>query len=314
MNEREMTFLEKNMPRGCFRPRAEKNRHIIYTAPNVTELAGYLKTPVSAELFFKIVAQTVEMAKRIELGGLYLPNLVLDTKLVFLNEQSKEVFFIYQPIVSRYTYGNLYRFLESLCQAARGLEEDGDDIKGFAEFLADISFYRISDVEAYVREVCPQAYRKIVLADAGKSGFITNSKLEYRQHYEGTDGTTVLFEDEGSKTEPLCEGDTVKLAEELPKLVRCKTGEKREIDREVFLIGKESSCEFSVADNKAVSRRHARIEKESEACYLVDLESTNHTYLDGRMLESNVPYALSDGALIRIADEEFQFEWRTTER
>ena len=55
------------------------------------------------------------------------------------------------------------------------------------------------------------------------------------------------------------------------------------------------------------SRRHAVIERINGTYYLMDKGSTNHTYLNGEMLDAENSYVLSDHDSIQIADEEFTF-------
>ena len=65
---------------------------------------------------------------------------------------------------------------------------------------------------------------------------------------------------------------------------------------------------FFLRKNKeAVSRRHAVIERINGTYYLMDKSSTNHTYLNGEMLDAENSYVLSDHDSIQIADEEFTF-------
>ena len=88
---------------------------------------------------------------------------------------------------------------------------------------------------------------------------------------------------------------------------RKNTGESVEINKNIFTIGKENESDFIVSNNKAISRRHAVIEKINGNYYLTDKKSTNHTYLNGEILEPERAYVLSDNDNIRIADEEFIF-------
>ena len=76
--------------------------------------------------------------------------------------------------------------------------------------------------------------------------------------------------------------------------------------------GEEKICklnenDFTIINNKAVSRRHAVIERINGTYYLMDKGSTNHTYLNGEMMDAERSYELSDQDSIRIADEEFTF-------
>ena len=52
---------------------------------------------------------------------------------------------------------------------------------------------------------------------------------------------------------------------------------------------------------ESVSRRHARLKWHHGNLYIVDLASTNGTTLNGRRLESYVPYPLRTGDKIEIA-------------
>ena len=302
INEREINVFERQLFRGCFRPRQEGKKIIIYTAPDVIELGAYLKNGLEEDVFYQIIAQTVEMTKRIEMNGLYLHNLMLQPELVYISERTKELFFVYQPIISRTTSGNVYAFLGDITQLAiKNSKEEKEFLKAFEKFLNDTQNYKIEDIEKYIRKMYPQVFRKIVTADAGKSGFITNDRASYENHYhreEDEEGTTLLVEgDEGGTTllvEDEEEGTTLLQQEAFPIFERKNTGESVEINKNIFTIGKENESDFIVSNNKAISRRHAVIEKINGNYYLTDKKSTNHTYLNGEILEPERAYVLSD--------------------
>ena len=317
INEREINIFEQQIFRGCFRPRQEGKKTIIYTAPDVVPLISYLKKGVDEETFFLLAAQTIEMTKKIEMNGLYLHNLMLQPEMVFVCERTREVFFVYQPINSRITSGNVYAFLADTVQyAGRYGKEPEQFLKEFQVFLNDTKNYKIEDIERYIREKCPQAFRKIVKAETGKSGYITNDRSSYERHYhrDDEDGTTLLMEDDEGGTTLLSQqeddeaGTTLLQQEErFPILERISTEESVTIRKNIFTIGKESVNDFTILNNKAVSRRHAVIEKINGTYYLMAKGSTNHTYLNGEMMDAERSYELSDQDSIRIADEEFTF-------
>lgn len=261
INEREINVFERQLFRGCFRPRQEGKKIIIYTAPDVIELGAYLKNGLEEDVFYQIIAQTVEMTKRIEMNGLYLHNLMLQPELVYISERTKELFFVYQPIISRTTSGNVYAFLGDITQLAiKNSKEEKEFLKAFEKFLNDTQNYKIEDIEKYIRKMYPQVFRKIVTADAGKSGFITNDRASYENHYhreEDEEGTTLLVEgDEGGTTllvEDEEEGTTLLQQEAFPIFERKNTGESVEINKNIFTIGKENESDFIVSNNKAIS-------------------------------------------------------------
>lgn len=117
--------------------------------------------------------------------------------------------------------------------------------------------------------------------------------------------TTVLSENMLQDT-PSEAGETTILMR--PYLVRKKNEEKIPINKSHFIIGKEQSAvDYFVSDNPAVSRNHADIMTENTECYIVDKDSTNHTYVNGMMIAENTPVRLRNGAQIRLGNEEFEF-------
>lgn len=94
-----------------------------------------------------------------------------------------------------------------------------------------------------------------------------------------------------------------------PYLIRSKNNEKIILDKPVFRIGKERSyVDYFIGDNSAISRSHANIVQRDGEYFVVDTNSTNHTYVNGGMLQSNVETKISHGTKIRLANEDFEFK------
>lgn len=107
-------------------------------------------------------------------------------------------------------------------------------------------------------------------------------------------------------------GETIDLSswnqEVRPFLIRKKTGEKIMLDKPIFRIGKEKSyVDYFIGDNTAVSRSHANIINRNGEYFVVDLNSLNHTYLNGNLIRSEEEVRIAQGAKIRLANEEFEF-------
>lgn len=95
----------------------------------------------------------------------------------------------------------------------------------------------------------------------------------------------------------------------VPQLVRTKNSEKIMINKPVYRIGKERSyVDYFIADNTAISRSHANIIVRDGKYYIVDTNSTNHTYVNGQMIQSNMEVEIIHGDIIRLANEEFEFK------
>lgn len=94
-----------------------------------------------------------------------------------------------------------------------------------------------------------------------------------------------------------------------PYLIRTKNNEKIPLDKPVFRIGKEKSyVDYFIGDNTAISRSHANIITKDGEYFVVDTNSTNHTYVNGAMIQSNAETKISGGSRICLANEEFEFK------
>jgi pSer/pThr/pTyr-binding forkhead associated (FHA) protein len=84
-------------------------------------------------------------------------------------------------------------------------------------------------------------------------------------------------------------------------------GEKRlhRIVTVEFRIGRHLECNLVLHDDGQVSRRHARIRRNEDACVIEDNESINGTFVNGRKLEQ--PYSLQPGDRIKIGSREFTY-------
>jgi len=93
-----------------------------------------------------------------------------------------------------------------------------------------------------------------------------------------------------------------------PALTRVKTGERISINKPVFRIGKEKSyVDYFIGDNTAISRSHANIHTDNGEYFVEDTNSTNHTYLNGKLINSNEKVKLTNGDKVRLANEDFTF-------
>src|SRR5439155_23854819 len=61
-------------------------------------------------------------------------------------------------------------------------------------------------------------------------------------------------------------------------------GTRHEIDKRRVVIGRSKDCDIQVRDPN-VSRQHAEVRQEGTAYWIVDLESTNGTEVNGRRLK-----------------------------
>lgn len=93
----------------------------------------------------------------------------------------------------------------------------------------------------------------------------------------------------------------------IPFLIRKSTNEKILINRDVFKMGKEKSYVDYYVENDAVSRSHADIIRKKDSFFVIDQNSLNHTFLEGKKLPPKQYVKLESGQSFVLADEEFVF-------
>jgi hypothetical protein len=72
------------------------------------------------------------------------------------------------------------------------------------------------------------------------------------------------------------------------------------------LIGRDAACDLRLDDDEYVSARHARLEPGPDGLRIVDLGSTNGTYVEGeRVLRER---ALQGGEVLRLGQTELRLE------
>jgi pSer/pThr/pTyr-binding forkhead associated (FHA) protein len=77
------------------------------------------------------------------------------------------------------------------------------------------------------------------------------------------------------------------------------------LDKKAATIGRDESCEIVITDS-LISKKHCRISISNEGHYFIeDLDSTNSTYLNGKLLKK--PIQLTYGDRIIIGDTILRF-------
>lgn len=117
--------------------------------------------------------------------------------------------------------------------------------------------------------------------------------------------TTVLSNDMGVGATTVLNNEVMCKA----YLIRLKNNYSVCINKPVFRVGKEEKyVDYFISDNAAISRSHADIITNNGRYFIKDRNSTNHTFVDGNLVQSEVEYEIFSGNKIRLADEDFEFK------
>lgn len=94
-----------------------------------------------------------------------------------------------------------------------------------------------------------------------------------------------------------------------PTLYRVLTEETISVNKPVYRLGKEKSyVDYFVTNNIAVSRSHADIITRGKQYFVKDLNSKNHTYINGKELPVHCEIEIHDGDNLKLGNEEFIFK------
>ena len=75
-------------------------------------------------------------------------------------------------------------------------------------------------------------------------------------------------------------------------------------EKSIVLGSMAEGCDYRLQE-KGVSRLHAKIMDKGDGIYLLDLNSTNGTYLNGEMIKCGQDYKLEEGDMVAFAKSEF---------
>ena len=88
----------------------------------------------------------------------------------------------------------------------------------------------------------------------------------------------------------------------------CKRLKKSfEINKAVYCIGKSADSDCAVSDNPTISRSHAEIHYRGGHFFVIDLFSTNKTFVNEQQLQARKETELLPGDALRLGNEIFEF-------
>lgn len=346
INQREVDILNSKIIRGIMKPTVEGSRKISYLSPAGVTLEEYLGSGISKNDFFLIFAQILEVIKSVDRNSFNINNLVMNLKYTFINKQTKEVHFIYQPIMSQKISSNLASFLYDVAYSTRlALNEDIKPINELLAYIRSLNVVSVLPLENYILKVYPQIYKQVKRQKPGQSEMLAGSDVYYRRNEwdekkrknvdddatsllseDDDEATSLLNDDEDEATSLLMEDDDDATSllndddeatsllggnpsyQRCPYLIRKNTFDRIDINKPVFRIGKEKSyVDYFIGDNNTISRLHADIISRDNRYYLKDNNSTNHSYINGSVVQGNQETELFDGAVVTLSNEDFEF-------
>lgn len=93
-----------------------------------------------------------------------------------------------------------------------------------------------------------------------------------------------------------------------PMLVRHKNNERIKITSSTFRLGRDRDFnDYTITDNKYIGHSHCHIVAKNGEYFIVDDNTKNHTFVDGKEIPPSTEIKISHGQRISLANEEFEF-------
>lgn len=317
-----------------------------YDLTGYPTLREYLQTPLTRERFTQLLQSILCTLQEMKAEVCSIGCLVMNAETILVNPANRNVLFVFIPFSSFENETSLQSMLLSIVKyAVFSADEDTKYVREYIAILNRGINFSPFELEQFVNRLsghtqakeaveCPQCHQEMEAEAcyctncgcklAGRSEALR--KITYdpqtaqqpagqQQPTGGTDSigsapagdpTTVLTDNPGGGTTVLGYDEEPKVS--YPYLIRERTDEKISINKPSFRLGKEKQyCDYFVSDNSAISRSHADIIERNGRYFVMDRNSTNHTYVDGRVIRPEQEVELFDGTVLRLANENFTY-------
>lgn len=305
INETELSQLARIKPCGIMHVTKTKKDSVIYTCPANINLTDRLKKAISKYDFFFMIEQIVIMVQDVYNNGLNVNSVRFNMDDVYINEMTKEMYFIYFPIVGGQESADIVGFIENIIYTMTPvINEDTNYISRFMYYVRSFHGFNGNAIEKYIS----REERAVVNVLKNKAVTMQQTMQQQimQQVMQGSmDGTTVLSDD-GISVQQIQQMQPVNY--HFASLTRQVTGEKIELGKPSFVLGKNpEKSDYAVADNTNISRVHAVITTRNGRYYVMDQNSTNGTFINGRIIKAGQETEILPGDCLMLANEEFIF-------
>lgn len=305
INETELSQLARIKPCGIMHVTKTKKDSVIYTCPANINLTDRLKKAISKYDFFFMIEQIVIMVEDVYNNGLNVNSVRFNMDDVYINEMTKEMYFIYFPIVGGQESADIVGFIENIIYTMTPvINEDTNYISRFMYYVRSFHGFNGNAIEKYIS----REERAVVNVLKNKAVTMQQTMQQQimQQVMQGSmDGTTVLSDDSIS-IQQMQQMQPVNY--HFASLTRQVTGEKIELGKPSFVLGKNpEKSDYAVAGNTNISRIHAVITTRNGRYYVMDQNSTNGTFINGRIIKAGQETEILPGDCLMLANEEFIF-------
>ena len=251
-------------------------RALQFKVPATLPLEQFLRKQLYKGEFLSILSNILNQLIYFNENNMPLNKLLLNVHYMYIELSTFDIQLLYMPVNKKFADCNVTEFIQT--------------------FIGKVRFANMASVE------CVDQILKFL-----DSKLMFNLE-EFYQYILSLEQKSIL-EDQGEPEEetPVVQTTSESYSNPVPYLVRIKTNELIPILHKEFMVGKSVNCDYQIIDNKKGSRKHAIFRISNGECYVRDNASTNHTFINGQLLQPGVEVMLSNDDNIRMGDEEFKY-------
>ena len=244
------------------------------------------------KLLVRLLVQLVEMYKSMQKYSLSIEKMITEIDKVFVRPSSRELKFIFLPVEMYGGSGDLKEFIADILQTVHySPYEDQVYINDFLEILNGCVGFDYKEIERFSESL---------------TNIITEKKHKNNNYEKKRCSFCGALIESSCLFCSVC-GGRIEGKRSCPFIVRNSRRERVCIDNFPFNIGKSLENDCVINDNPLISRRHARIEKDGSKYYIIDLKSTNGSFIEKKRIPSDIKVEIFDGDVFSLADEVFTF-------
>ena len=259
----------------CTEMQVDGVRVLAYTIPATLPLSQFLKKQLYKGEFLSILSNIMNQLLFFEDQGMPLKKVLLNTKYMYIELSNLHVQLIYMPIEKEFADCNVCEFVQNFISKIRFADmQCVNCVDQILHYLDSRMMFSLREFFTFIIEL----QKEDILKD----------DIDF-----GEDETSVLQQ--------------MTYRNITPYLVRSRTNALIPIEKKEFLVGKTAECDYQINDNRKISRLHCTFRISNGECYIRDENSTNHTYVNGKMIQPGFDVMLKNDDYIRMADEEFKY-------
>ena len=275
---------------------------------------------LSKSMFCALIKSAIGILEALKKSFFNLNLLLYNPQSVYIDPNNWELHFVYIPVQPYMTEEKPRDFFKGIIRyASFDQTENTDYVQNYIQIInegADVSLFVLKEfINVLDQNVdradstlrCPKCNSFVSSGDTscGMCGYSLQKHYSQEDNQKASTDRHSSFsvnEDESGLITVFRAGNIKKAY-----LVNESGNETIPISKIPFRIGKLLDTSDHRIENNAVSRKHADIVKENDIFYVIDLYSTNGTYVNGKRIQSGVKEKIADQDIVCFANAKYTF-------